>query len=503
LKISLNYSAINLQSLANCLQFAVNAAEKSKILIIPLTFRHQIIDLDMVKLANNTFFQLGVLMSSAMVGQTIGLNQSTQALELNNPLIQQLANVEKNQANKTNFAQSSPNSALFPQSFNLIAFSLPPKSVDSPINSDNFKLVAPLSQSEQTSSTPNNNQSLYLANAQSLSKATPLVYQVKEGDTITKIASRYQIPSHELIEFNQLQDSNIIFVDQRLQIPLTATKNNTVNSLNGSHNGAIAKSNPEINRSKSSKSTVANSPQSKSTKANVIQSEDSTPTEDPYIANLRAEIEQLREQNALQEVAQNTPKQQPQVIGNDDDTASLVSVTKQQTKQQPLQRERSNSWGASATSSTTNLINESSLALKLPPLPSSQAYLPDIFDGYTWPAEGVLTSGYGWRWGRMHEGIDIAAPIGTPVLAAASGVVIGAGWHEGYGNLIKLEHLDGSFTLYGHNSRNLVTHGQQVKQGEQIAEMGSTGRSTGSHLHFEIHLRNEQIVDPLTLLTSR
>jgi murein DD-endopeptidase MepM/ murein hydrolase activator NlpD len=433
----------------------------------------------MVKLTNNTYFQLGVLMSSAMVGQTVGLDQSTQALEPNNSLIQQLANGEKNRANKTNFAQLSPNPALFPQSFNLIAFSLRPKSVDSPIKSDNYKLVAPLSQSEQKSSTPNNNQALYLANAQSLAKATPLVYQVKEGDTITKIASQYQIPSHELIELNQLQDSNIIFVDQRLQIPLTATKNHLVNSQNDSHQGAIAKSNSEINRSKSSKSTVANSLQSKSTKVNVIQSEDSTPTEDPYIANLRAEIAQLREQNALQDSTRNTPKQQP------------------------VQQEKFNSLVASSTSATTSLINESSLSLKLPPLPSSQAYLPDIFDGYAWPAEGVLTSGYGWRSGRMHEGIDIAAPIGTPVLAAAAGIVTGAGWHEGYGNLIKLEHLDGSITLYAHNNRILVTHGQQIKQGEQIAEMGNTGRSTGPHLHFEIHLRNEQIVDPLTLLTSR
>jgi murein DD-endopeptidase MepM/ murein hydrolase activator NlpD len=457
----------------------------------------------MVKLANNRYFQLGVLMSSAMVGQTIGLNQSTQALELNNPLIPQLDNVEQNGAKKSNsknnFVQSLRNPLFSPQSFNLIAFSLQSKSIDSPITSDNFKLVAPLSQAEQRSST-SNNQELYLANNQSSSKpassTSSLVYQVKKGDTITKIASQYQISNHELIKLNQLTDSNIIFVDQRLQIPLTEIKNYHA------PNEAIAKLNSGINPSKSSKSTVDNSFQPKITRVNTISTGDSTLIEDPYIANLKAEIEQLREQNPLQDTAQNTPKQKPQVIDNVD-TASLVSVTKDITKQQSIQRAKSNSLKSSATSISTNLIKESSLALQLPPLPSSQAYLPNIFDGYAWPAEGVLTSGYGWRWGRMHEGIDIAAPIGTPILAAAAGVVIGSGWHEGYGNLIKLEHLDGSVTLYGHNSRNLVIHGQQVKQGEQIAEMGSTGRSTGSHLHFEIHLRNEQIVDPLTLLTSR
>ena len=149
------------------------------------------------------------------------------------------------------------------------------------------------------------------------------------------------------------------------------------------------------------------------------------------------------------------------------------------------------------------MLKKENISLKLPPLPASEEYLPPAFDGYMWPAQGVLTSGYGWRWGRLHRGIDIAAPIGTPVLAAASGEVIGAGWHNGYGNLIKLEHLDGSFTLYAHNDRILVSHGQRVNQGEQIAEMGTTGNSTGPHLHFEIHVKNNEIVDPLALLSSK
>jgi murein DD-endopeptidase MepM/ murein hydrolase activator NlpD len=147
-----------------------------------------------------------------------------------------------------------------------------------------------------------------------------------------------------------------------------------------------------------------------------------------------------------------------------------------------------------------DLLEENTVALTLPPLPDSDEYLPSAFDGYMWPAQGVLTSGYGWRWGRLHRGIDIAAPVGTPIVAAASGEVISAGWHSGYGNLIKLEHLDGSVTLYAHNYRNLVSHGQKVNQGEQIAEMGSTGRSTGSHLHFEIHSRNQEVLNPLALL---
>jgi murein DD-endopeptidase MepM/ murein hydrolase activator NlpD len=143
----------------------------------------------------------------------------------------------------------------------------------------------------------------------------------------------------------------------------------------------------------------------------------------------------------------------------------------------------------------------------LPPLPGPDTYLPGgsmRFNGYIWPSEGILTSGYGWRWGRMHRGIDIAGPIGTPIVAAAPGVVTYAGWNDGgYGNLVELEHPDGSLTLYAHNHRVLVNKGQKVTQGQQIAEMGNTGRSTGPHLHFEIHPAGQGAVNPMALLPSK
>jgi len=142
----------------------------------------------------------------------------------------------------------------------------------------------------------------------------------------------------------------------------------------------------------------------------------------------------------------------------------------------------------------------------LPPLNRPEAYLPKvtpIFEGYMWPAQGTLTSGYGWRWGRMHAGIDIAAAIGTPIFAAASGVVTYAGWDDsGYGNLVEIKHPDGSITLYAHNNRILVREGQQVEVGQQISEMGSTGNSTGPHLHFEIHPRGRGAENPLAYLPN-
>ncbi len=141
---------------------------------------------------------------------------------------------------------------------------------------------------------------------------------------------------------------------------------------------------------------------------------------------------------------------------------------------------------------------------QLPPLAPADTYLPKggaVFNGYIWPAQGEFTSGYGWRWGRMHKGIDVAAAVGTPVVASAPGTVTYAQWNDGgYGNLVEITHPDGTTTLYGHNDRLLVREGQEVDQGQQIAEMGSTGFSTGPHVHFEIHPSGQGAVNPIAYL---
>lgn len=106
---------------------------------------------------------------------------------------------------------------------------------------------------------------------------------------------------------------------------------------------------------------------------------------------------------------------------------------------------------------------------------------------FIWPVDGGgrISSGYGWRSGGFHAGLDIAAPTGTPVLASDSGVVVFSGWDGGYGNAVVIFHGH-YYTRYAHNSRNLVKKGQAVNKGQVIAHVGSTGISTGSHLHFEI-----------------
>jgi murein DD-endopeptidase MepM/ murein hydrolase activator NlpD len=119
--------------------------------------------------------------------------------------------------------------------------------------------------------------------------------------------------------------------------------------------------------------------------------------------------------------------------------------------------------------------------------------------GLIWPVNGVLTSGFGPRWGRMHEGIDIGAPSGTPIRAAAAGRIIYASYNSGgYGNLTIIDHGNGLSTAYAHQSAIYVSGGS-VSQGTVIGAVGSTGSSTGPHLHFEVRV-NGSPVDPLGYL---
>jgi len=116
-----------------------------------------------------------------------------------------------------------------------------------------------------------------------------------------------------------------------------------------------------------------------------------------------------------------------------------------------------------------------------------------------WPVSGPVTSGFGVRWGRMHEGIDIAVGEGTPVRAAAAGTVIYAGWMSGYGNLVAVDHGNGLSTAYAHNSSLAVSVGQSVAAGEIVSYSGNTGNSTGPHVHFEVRV-DGSAVDPLGYL---
>ena len=128
---------------------------------------------------------------------------------------------------------------------------------------------------------------------------------------------------------------------------------------------------------------------------------------------------------------------------------------------------------------------------------AADSHIPSI-----WPTTGVVTSPYGLRWGGtdFHPGMDIANDMGTPIVATADGVVEYAGWNSGgYGNMVDINHGNGIMTRYGHASQVVVSTGQHVKRGQLIAYMGSTGFSTGPHVHYEVHINGNR-VNPISYL---
>lgn len=147
---------------------------------------------------------------------------------------------------------------------------------------------------------------------------------------------------------------------------------------------------------------------------------------------------------------------------------------------------------------------EAQLAQAAPVAAPAVAAVPDPANlssgasGFAWPINGAVTSGYGYRWGRMHEGIDIDCVTGAPIRASKAGTVISSTYDDGYGNHVVIDHGGGLASLYAHMSALHVTGGS-VSQGESVGACGSTGASTGDHLHFEIRV-NGSPQDPLNYL---
>jgi murein DD-endopeptidase MepM/ murein hydrolase activator NlpD len=125
-------------------------------------------------------------------------------------------------------------------------------------------------------------------------------------------------------------------------------------------------------------------------------------------------------------------------------------------------------------------------------------------EGWVLPIQGAtFTSGYGWRWGRMHQGNDFATPVGTPLAAMSTGTVIFAGFQGGYGNKVEIEYWDGTVSVYGHLSSISAGVGDRVAPGEVIGLSGNTGHSTGPHLHLEIHPQGGAAIDPEPWLRNK
>lgn len=388
-------------------------------------------------------------------------------------------------------------------------------------------------------------------------------YQVKPGDTLSAIATEHKVSVPEIISANRLNNPDLLLVDQRIKLPsLTPSTAEKVTVavlpeikqvpmlVSAPVAQTVAPSN--LNSKPNAVLVAAISDMEQPTKlANSYNGVGGSFGDEVETKPLnRVEIDKLQAQYA-QKLQSDVQKLQHKYYAQNNSSISsapiesrLPAVTKPpsskklsadepvnpefvvaQTAQdlkQPSQEQltiKANysvpAKGKVATAHTDVSASESftgqqQVTPELPPLAPVDNYLPrpngssGSFKGYIWPAKGVLSSRYGWRWGRMHRGIDIAAPVGTPIFAAAEGVVVKSGWNKGgYGNLVDIQHADGTLTRYAHNYRLLVQPGQQVEQGQQISLMGSTGRSTGPHLHFEVHPGGKGAVNPIALLPKK
>jgi murein DD-endopeptidase MepM/ murein hydrolase activator NlpD len=220
------------------------------------------------------------------------------------------------------------------------------------------------------------------------------------------------------------------------------------------------------------------------------------------VAAVEADLE--RQRLALQQQENEQDEARSQLNGLASERTNLVTLAAQQRKQVAGEVAQMEDLSAAEESELENLIQERQRELE------AQRKAAGIASGgegegasgmFSWPVTGTITSPFGWRSNpfggapEFHQGLDIAAPTGTTVTAAASGTVIMAQWYGGYGNYILIDHGGGYSTGYGHLSAIYVSNGQTVQKGQAIGAVGSTGESTGPHLHFEVRI-NGKPVDP-------
>jgi murein DD-endopeptidase MepM/ murein hydrolase activator NlpD len=352
------------------------------------------------------------------------------------------------------------------------------------------------------------------------------VHQVRVGDTLSSIARQYGLSRDELMAANGIDDPNAISIGQSLVIPVKSietTKSNALTNTNVNRPTQLLVNNTVENEDNNT-GTIANTSENnirENNGSNAVLSltQNNTATNlaenNSYLQKLTSDIQKIRQDDRAENENNDTPvaltNQEPIEIevppAENSTETDVEDLSAGDSKNRDEENQiATNSGDGSQYNRSLDTPIGTQVEPDLPPLSGPEEYLPDsqTSQGFIWPAKGVLTSGYGRRWGRMHKGIDIGAPIGTPIVAVANGEVISAGWNSGgFGNLVKIEHPDGTITLYAHNNRILVRKGQVVQQGEQISELGNTGRSTGPHLHFEIHPNGKNAVNPMALLPKQ
>jgi murein DD-endopeptidase MepM/ murein hydrolase activator NlpD len=283
-------------------------------------------------------------------------------------------------------------------------------------------------------------------------------YVVRSGDTLWVIANRYEVSVERLAAANGLRATSVLSLGRKLRIPAVGGPGPAVaaaRTLTDPDGRGAAR------RVASDEARSAAPPRARpaagegETVQHTVRSGDTVWV---IARRYRIKVDDLVEANDLGEDGRIRPGQRLAIPG----------------RQAPEPREVA---GAGSRKS----------AGEAPPRAETAEARGPRRAGFIWPSRGVLTSRFGMRYRRHHNGIDIASPTGTPIYAARDGVVTFAGRRGGYGLVVYVEHGDGYTTVYGHASSLHVKVGERVRRGELIARVGCTGSCTGAHLHFEVH----------------
>lgn len=325
-----------------------------------------------------------------------------------------------------------------------------------------------------------------IATSNGLSAATPLkigtqlvippvdsiIYKVHPNDTLSQVASLYQVPQDAIAKASGLLTPDYLRIDQPLVIPgevkslLTHREEKTIQDLTLKRD--LLRQRLQLTDQSNRLNTVP----------------------PILIANSWSSRFHFQADNIPAELAI-LPQSEARMT-----TVELFQLTRDvENLDSWLDRHEQIAASSKLQEAPVNPLTRDSLSIPTP---------PDNSSVMIWPTEGSISSGFGWRWGRVHKGIDIAASIGTPVWAADSGVVEFAGWDDsGYGNMIDIRHHNGFITRYAHLSDIYAQQGSLVNQSQVIGAVGSTGNSTGPHLHFEIIPLSGVAVDPISYLIKR
>ncbi|MGY2717936.1 murein DD-endopeptidase MepM/ murein hydrolase activator NlpD [Thermostichus sp. MS-CIW-15] len=305
-----------------------------------------------------------------------------------------------------------------------------------------------------------------------------LIYSVKPGDTLEDIANRYRVPQQRIIEATPLDRPEYLRIGQRLLIP------GDVGELIRRENEMLARREAEERRRQ----------------------------EEEAQEQARLQAEQQRQAQQMQQ------ERQALLAGGSlvhtvgaGDTIERIAARYGVTQRSVIQANhlRNPHWlrigqrltipapGTQPAPPAPGRRARSQSQARPAPAAPPPALPPARSSGFIWPVAGQITSGFGYRRGRFHAGVDIPGPVGSPIVAVQEGEVIFAGnAGDGYGNRVDIRHPNGIVTRYAHGHRIYVSKGQYVQQGQVIMSRGNTGRSTGPHLHFEVRPGGGAPVDP-------